>query len=177
MSRVGKLPVLIPEGVNIEISGNYLSVSGKLGKLSRDFPQEVRLIKSDDSIKVEPANESKRSRAMWGLSRALVEGMVTGVSQGFEKKLEIVGVGYRAAVDNKYLTLSLGYSHDIKFEIPEGISIKAIKPTLLSVSGYSKEKVGQVASLIVRQRPPEPYKGKGVNYLGRYIPRKEGKKK
>ena len=119
----------------------------------------------------------KSARAMWGLARSLLNNMVEGVSKGFEKKLEIFGVGYKTDVSGKFLTLSLGYSHEIKFEIPEGITIKAEKPTLLSISGYDKQKVGQVAALIVKQRPPEPYKGKGVKYQGQRILRKEGKKK
>ena len=177
MSRVGKVPVSIPEGVNINIEGQSVDVSGKLGKLAMEFSSEVKSAHEDNELKIEPVNISKRARAMWGLSRSLLDNMVIGVSKGFEKRLVIVGVGYKAAVDNKYLTLSLGYSHEIKFEIPEGITIKAIKPTLLSVSGFDKQKVGQVAALIVKQRPPEPYKGKGINYEGRKIRRKEGKKK
>jgi large subunit ribosomal protein L6 len=177
MSRVGKVPVSIPEDVNVKIEGQFVNVSGKLGQLAREFPSEVKIVHEDNLVKIEPVSISKRARAMWGLSRSLLNNMVTGVSKGFEKRLGIVGVGYKAAVDNKYLTLSLGYSHEIKFEIPEGITIKAIKPTLLSISGFDKQKIGQVAALIVKQRPPEPYKGKGVNYEGRKIRRKEGKKK
>ena len=124
-----------------------------------------------------PVDESKRSRAMWGLSRNLLRNQIQGVSEGFERKLEIIGVGYKAASEGKYLTLNLGYSHEIKFLIPEGITIKAIKPTLLSISGCDKQQVGQVAALIIKQRPPEPYKGKGIKHEGQVILRKEGKKK
>ncbi len=178
MSRVGKLPISIPDGVNVNINNRLVDVSGKLGNLAIQFPPEVKVTNEENSIKISPVNsDNKRDRAMWGLTRSLINNMVTGVSKGFEKKLEIVGVGYRAAVTDKFLTLNLGYSHDIKFEIPEGITIKAIKPTLLSISGYDKQKVGQVAAIIKQQRPPEPYKGKGIKYEGQHIRRKEGKKK
>lgn len=178
MSRVGKSPISIPEGVKVDISDKTVNVSGKLGKLSMNFPQEVQFVNENNVITVKPVDDSNRARAMWGLSRTLLNNMVVGVSQGFEEKLEIVGVGYRAAVeDDKYLNLSLGYSHEVKFEIPEGITIKAAKPTSLSIFGYDKQKVGQIAAMIIKQRPPEPYKGKGINYEGRKIRRKEGKKK
>lgn len=177
MSRVGKAPVSIPEGVKVEINGSVVNATGKMGKLSTTFPQEVKLTNSGTAITVEPVNDNKRSRAMWGLSRTLLNNMVVGVSEGFEKKLEIIGVGYKAAVEGKYLTLSLGYSHDVKFEIPEGITIKAIKPTLLSITGHDKQRVGEIAALIIKQRPPEPYKGKGIRHEGAKVRRKEGKKK
>lgn len=177
MSRIGKVPVVIPQGVVVELQDRKINVSGKLGKLSTNFPPEVSFIREGDTISVKPKDDSKRSKAMWGLSRSLLRNQVKGVSEGFEKKLEIIGVGYKAAVDDRFLTLNLGYSHEIKFLIPEGIAIKAIKPTLLSISGCDKEKVGQVAALIVQQRPPEPYKGKGIRYEGQVVRRKEGKKK
>lgn len=177
MSRVGKVPVSVPEDVTVNISSGAIDISGKLGKLSIPVPSEVKIRSKNNLITVDPISDDKNSRSMWGLIRSLVNNMVIGVSQGFEKKLEIVGVGYRAAVDGKYLNLSLGYSHDIKFEIPEDITIKAIKPTLLSITGYDKQKVGQVAAIIIKQRPPEPYKGKGIKYEGMQIRRKEGKKK
>lgn len=177
MSRVGKAPVSIPEGVKVEINGSVVNTTGKMGKLSTTFPPEVKLVNSGASITVEPVNDNKRSRAMWGLSRTLLNNMVVGVSEGFEKKLEIIGVGYKAAVEDKYLTLNLGYSHDVKLEIPEGITIKAIKPTLLSIAGHDKQRVGEVAALIIKQRPPEPYKGKGIRHEGAKVRRKEGKKK
>ena len=178
MSRVGKVPVTIPEGVNITLKEDRtIDVSGKLGTLSSRYPSEVQFSREENRILVKPVDLSNRARAMWGLSRNLLQNQVTGVSAGFEKKLEIVGVGYKAAVDAKFLTLNLGFSHEIKFLIPEGITIKAEKPTLLSVSGCDKQKVGQVAAIIVKQRPPEPYKGKGIKYEGQKVLRKEGKKK
>lgn len=177
MSRVGKLPIEIPEGVEVQINNAEVMVKGKMGQLTHIFPSEVQVKKEDKQISVVPNLEAKNARAMWGLTRSLLSNMVEGVSKGFEKKLEIVGVGYKADVSGQYLTLNLGYSHEIKFEIPEGIAIKAEKPTLLSVSGHDKQQVGQVAALIVKQRPPEPYKGKGVKYQGQRILRKEGKKK
>ncbi|MCH9753777.1 MAG: 50S ribosomal protein L6 [Alphaproteobacteria bacterium] len=177
MSRIGKAPINLPEGVMVNFNDNLVDVSGKCGKLSFQIPEEVKVEKRENTIVVTPADGSNRARAMWGLSRSLINNQVQGVSEGFEKKLEIVGVGYKAAVDGKFLTLNLGYSHEIKFLIPEGIAIKAIKPTLLSVSGCDKQKVGQVAAIIVKQRPPEPYKGKGIKYEGQVILRKEGKKK
>jgi large subunit ribosomal protein L6 len=177
MSRVGKVPIEIPEGVDVQVNGGEVLVKGKLGQLKQSFPAEVTIQKKDKHLVVEPDLKLKTARAMWGLSRSLLNNMVIGVSKGFEKKLEIFGVGYKAEVTDKFLTLSLGYSHEIKFEIPAGITIKAEKPTLLAISGYDKQKVGQVAAIIVKQRPPEPYKGKGVKYQGQRILRKEGKKK
>ena len=177
MSRVGKVPIEIPEGVEVLIKDSEIQVKGKLGKLAYGFPFEVTVIRRENKIVVEPDLEKKNARAMWGLARNLINNMVVGVSKGFEKKLDIVGVGYKAEVAGKILTLNLGYSHEIKFEIPDGVTITAEKPTLLSVFGYDKQKVGQVAAIIVKQRPPEPYKGKGVKYQGQRILRKEGKKK
>jgi len=177
MSRIGKVPIVIPQGVVVDLQDRRINVSGKLGKLSANFPPEVSFVREGDTISVKPKDDSKRSKAMWGLSRSILRNQVKGVSEGFEKKLEIIGVGYKSAVDDKFLTLNLGYSHEIKFLIPEGIAIKAIKPTLLSISGCDKQKVGQVAALIVQQRPPEPYKGKGIRYEGQVVLRKEGKKK
>lgn len=177
MSRIGKKPVIIPEGVKFNVQGHVVEVVGKLGALQSKFPNEVKFVNESGEIKVVPINDSKRARSMWGLSRSLLMNMMKGVSEGFSKRLEINGVGYKAAIDNKYLTLSLGYSHEIKFEIPKGIVIKAEKPTLLVISGYDKQKVGEVAAEIIKQRPPEPYKGKGIKYEGQQILRKEGKKK
>ena len=176
MSRIGKLPIAIPTGVECVIADQMVSISGKLGKLSFNFPREISVVMEDSKIKIVPVNETKRARAMWGLGRSLVNNMVIGVSQGFVKKLEITGVGYRAAVDGKFLTLNAGFSHEIKIAIPEGITIKADKPTLLTVSGCDKQQVGAICALIIKQRPPEPYKGKGISD-GRKIRRKEGKKK
>jgi large subunit ribosomal protein L6 len=176
MSRVGKLPVAIPSGVECVVNGQLLSVSGKLGKLSFNFPKEVTFSIEDQKIKVIPVNDSKKAKAMWGLSRSLVNNMVTGVAKGFEKRLEITGVGYKAAVDGKFLTLNVGLSHEVKIMIPEGVTVKAEKPTSLLISGYDKQRVGEMSALIMKQRPPEPYKGKGISD-GRPIRRKEGKKK
>ncbi|MEQ9116097.1 MAG: 50S ribosomal protein L6 [Rickettsiales bacterium] len=177
MSRIGKKEINLPEGVSANFEGSNVTVSGKLGSLSGVFPQEVSFLKEDKNIKVSPLSDSKKAKAMWGLARSLLNNMVIGVSEGFSKRLEIHGVGYKASVDNKYLTLNLGFSHEIKYEIPEGISIKAEKPTLLVISGVDKQKVGEVAAEIIKQRPPEPYKGKGIRYEGEQILRKEGKKK
>ena len=178
MSRIGKLPIKIPEGEKATVTDNTVSVVGKLGTLFYKFPIEIGVALEDGFLKTNIKDESsKKAKAFWGLSRSLISNMVKGVSEGFEKKLEISGVGYRAAVTGKYLTLALGYSHDIKFEIPEGIAIKSAKPTLLSITGCDKQKVGQVAAMIIKQKPPEPYKGKGIKHEGAWILRKEGKKK
>ena len=176
MSRIGKMPVVLPSEVECVIEGQLVSLSGKLGKLSFSFPKEVSISVEDGKIKVVPVGETKKARSMWGLSRSLVNNMVIGVSKGFEKKLEITGVGYKAATDDKFLTLYLGYSHEIKIEIPAGIKVKAEKPTSLVISSHDKQKVGEMSALIVKQRPPEPYKGKGISD-GTPIRRKEGKKK
>lgn len=176
MSRVGKLPVVVPSEVQCVVNGRDVSVSGKLGKLSYILPSEVSVVFENGELKVIPESKEKRARAMWGLARSLLNNMVTGVSKGFQKKLEIVGVGYKAAVDGNFIVLSLGHSHDIMYQIPEGVKVVAEKPTTLLISGSDKQKVGEVAAMIVKQRPPEPYKGKGVSD-GRPIRRKEGKKK
>ncbi len=177
MSRVGKKPVPVPAGVTARIEGQTVSVKGGKGELSFVVPEEVSVVLENGEIKVEPRSETKRAQAMWGTSRAQIANLVTGVTKGFEKKLEITGVGYKAAVAGKRLQLSLGYSHDIDFAIPDGIAIAAARPTELLVSGIDKRNVGQVAAEIRRLRPPEPYKGKGVKYAGEFIFRKEGKKK
>lgn len=176
MSRVGKIPVTIPEGVKPSYENNILKVSGKLGELSLQ-PSENVTVKIDGSdVIVTPNSDSNQSRAHWGLTRSLIANMVQGVSEGFSITLEIQGVGYRAAVAGKILTLFLGYSHEIKYFIPEGIDIKCEKPTLLVVTGVDKQKVGQVAALIMKQRPVEPYKGKGIFKQGSFVRRKVRKK-
>jgi large subunit ribosomal protein L6 len=177
MSRVGKNPVAIPAGVNIEIGGGKLSAKGKLGVLSMGLSPDVLVKVENGQVLVQPVGTSKRARMMWGTTRNLVRNMVTGVAQGYSKVLEITGVGYRAAVQGKELVLQLGYSHEIKYAIPEGITIKAEKPTTLSISGADRQKVGQVAAEIRSFREPEPYKGKGIKYDNEKILRKEGKKK
>lgn len=177
MSRVGKNPVAIPDGVILTQDGNALTVKGKRGELSYLTSDEVETIIADNEVTVKPRNDSNRARAMWGTTRSLIENMVIGVSDGFTKKLEIQGVGYKAQVQGKTLVLNLGYSHDVNYPIPEGIEIKTPQPTQIEIAGLNKQKVGQVASEIRSYRPPEPYKGKGVRYAGEQILRKEGKKK
>jgi large subunit ribosomal protein L6 len=177
MSRIGKKPVPIPSGVTANVEGQTVKVKGPKGALQVVLPDDVEVKMDAGTVKVDPRNETKRARAMWGTSRTLVSNLVTGVTQGFEKKLEITGVGYRAALQGKTLQISLGYSHEVLYPVPEGITIAAPKPTEIVVTGIDKQKVGQVAAEIRSFRPPEPYKGKGVKYAGEYIFRKEGKKK
>ncbi|MGB8277777.1 MAG: 50S ribosomal protein L6 [Methylovirgula sp.] len=177
MSRVGKKPVAIPAGVTARVDGQAVAIKGGKGELRFLAPGEVSVTFADNQIKVDPRTPTKRARAMWGMTRAMVSNLVTGVSKGFEKKLEITGVGYKASVQGKNLQLSLGYSHDVRFPIPEGIAIVTPKPTEINISGIDRQKVGQVAAEIRALRPPEPYKGKGVKYAKEFIFRKEGKKK
>jgi large subunit ribosomal protein L6 len=177
MSRVGKKPVSIPAGVTAKIDGQAIAIKGAKGELHFVAPVDVNVSLVDNQIKVDPRDETKRARAMWGTTRAMVNNLVTGVSKGFEKKLEITGVGYKAAVSGKNLQLSLGYSHDVQFPIPAGIAIVTPKPTEVTISGIDKRQVGQIAAEIRALRPPEPYKGKGVKYAGEFIFRKEGKTK
>ena len=177
MSRVGKYPVAVPSGVTVAITGRIVSAKGKLGELKLDLSDEVDATMENNHVVVKPLSDSKRSRTMWGTTRALINNMVRGVSQGFTRKLEINGVGYRAAVQGKELVLQLGYSHDVKYPIPQGITITAEKPTLLAITGADRQRVGQVAADIRGFRGPEPYKGKGVKYEEETIRRKEGKKK
>ena len=177
MSRIGKKPVAVPAGVTAKVDGQTVSFKGPKGELSFTVPDDVDVAFADNEVSVKPRHETKRAQAMWGMSRSMIANLATGVSQGFEKRLEITGVGYKAAVAGRKLQLSLGYSHDIDFPIPDGIDIKATRPTELVVAGNNKQVVGQVASEIRAFRPPEPYKGKGVRYAGEFIFRKEGKKK
>jgi large subunit ribosomal protein L6 len=177
MSRIGKKPVSIPSGVSVELSGSALSVKGPKGHLAMTLVDEVIATQEDGGIVVKPRTNNQRGRAMWGLQRTLVSNLVTGVSTGFTVKLAITGVGYRAAVQGKTLTLQLGYSHDVVYPIPEGIEIKTPTPTEIEISGIDKQKIGQIAAEIREWRKPEPYKGKGVRYVGEFIFRKEGKKK
>ena len=177
MSRVGKHPVEVPGGVEVAVQDNLVRAKGKLGQLAFQATDDVTVTLEDQKVVVKPVNESKRARALWGTTRARIQGMVTGVSEGFTKELEINGVGYRAAVQGKALNLQLGFSHEVAYPIPEGISIKCEKPTSITITGADKQQVGQVAAEIRAYRPPEPYKGKGVKYLDEYIVRKEGKKK
>jgi len=177
MSRIGKKPVAVPSGVTANVSGQTISVKGPKGTLQLTLPEDVTAKLESGAVQIDPRSDSKRARAMWGTSRSLLANIVTGVSKGFERRLEITGVGYRAAVQGKNLQLQLGYSHDISYPIPEGITIATPKPTEILVTGIDKQKVGQVAAEIRDYRPPEPYKGKGIKYAGEYIFRKEGKKK
>ena len=177
MSRIGKRAVAIPTGVTASVDGQTVKMKGPKGALELVLPAEVSAKLDKGSIKVDPRNETKRARSMWGTSRTLVANVVAGVTKGFEKKLEITGVGYRAAVQGKNLQLALGYSHDVVFPIPTGITVATPKPTEVVISGIDRQKVGQVAAEIRGFRKPEPYKGKGVKYEGEYIFRKEGKKK
>ncbi len=177
MSRVGKKPVAVPAGVTASVTGQHVRVKGAKGELSFSAPEEVVVAMDNGQITVTPKGQDKRSRAMWGMSRAQVANLMVGVSSGFERKLEITGVGYKAAVQGKILKLSLGYSHDIDYEIPAGITIVTPKPTEINISGIDKQVVGQTAAEIRDYRGPEPYKGKGVRYAGEFIFRKEGKKK
>jgi large subunit ribosomal protein L6 len=177
MSRIGKKPVPIPSGVTANVEGQTVKVKGPKGAMQVVLPDDVEIKMDAGAVQVDPRNETKRTRAMWGTSRTLVANLVTGVTKGFEKKLEITGVGYRAALQGKNLQISLGYSHEVLYPVPEGITIVAPKPTEIVVTGIDKQKVGQVAAEIRAFRPPEPYKGKGVKYAGEYIFRKEGKKK
>src|SRR5271163_4131981 len=176
MSRVGKKPIVIPSGVTAKVEGQHVAVKGAKGELKFTAPDAVSVKLEGGSVLVAPLGEDKRSRALWGTARARVQNLVVG-AKGFEKKLEINGVGYKAAVAGKNLQLSLGYSHDVIFPIPAGVTITAAKPTEISVAGIDKRQVGQVAAEIRGFRRPEPYKGKGVKYAGEFIFRKEGKKK
>ena len=177
MSRIGKKPVVVPAGVTAKVDGQLVSVKGAKGQLEFVVPDEVSVTQQDNAIKVDPRGDSKRARALWGTARARVNNIVVGVTKGFEKKLEITGVGYRAAVQGKNLQLALGYSHDVNFPIPAGITIVTPKPTEITISGIDKQQVGQIAAEIRALRGPEPYKGKGVKYVDEFIFRKEGKKK
>jgi large subunit ribosomal protein L6 len=177
MSRIGNKAVAIPSGVTANVDGQTIKMKGPKGALEAVLHEDVSVTMDKGSLKVEPRFETKRARSLWGTSRTLVANLVTGVTKGYEERLEINGVGYRAAVQGKQLNLQLGFSHDINYAIPQGITIATPKPTEIVVSGTDKQQVGQVAAELRGYRPPEPYKGKGVKYAGEYIFRKEGKKK
>ena len=177
MSRVGKYPVAIPQGVQVTLQGRTLVAKGKLGELRLPLTDDVEVEVADNQVAVKPRRDDRRSRTMWGTTRSLVNGMVTGVSAGFTKNMEINGTGYRAAVQGKDLVLNLGYSHEVRYPIPSGIKITCERPTAIRVEGVDKRHVGQVAAEIRGWRPPEPYKGKGIKYENEQILRKEGKKK
>ena len=177
MSRIGKKSVAVPKGVTANVSGQSVTVKGPKGELSFLAGDDVHVKFADGAISIEPNSETKRARSAWGMSRTMVSNLMKGVTQGFERKLEINGVGFRAAVQGKNLHLNLGYSHDVVFAIPAGIKIECPKATEIVVTGADKQKVGQVAAEIRQFRKPEPYKGKGVKYSDEHIFRKEGKKK
>jgi large subunit ribosomal protein L6 len=177
MSRIGKRPVPMPAGVSATTEGQILSVKGPKGTLTLQMRDEIVYDIGDDGITVKPGNDTKQARAFWGMQRTLVQNLVTGVTEGFTKTLEITGVGYRAAAQGKNLRLQLGYSHDVNIAVPEGLTVATPDPTTVVISGNDKQRVGQLAAEIRRWRKPEPYKGKGIKYRGEYIFRKEGKKK
>ncbi len=177
MSRVGKRPVAVAAGVTASVEGQTVKVKGPKGQLQFVVHDDVSVEMKDGAIRVAPRFETKRAQALYGTSRAQIANLIEGVTKGFEKKLEITGVGYRAALQGKNLQLALGYSHDVVYPIPEGIQIAVPKPTEITISGNDPQRVGQVAAEIRGYRPPEPYKGKGVKYADEFIFRKEGKKK
>ena len=177
MSRIGKNPVAVPNGVSVDIVGALVTAKGKLGELSAQFTDDVEVTQEDNRVYVKPLNGSREARKMWGTSNSIISNLVVGVSEGFTRKLEINGVGYRAQVQGNTLNLQLGFSHDVNYPIPEGIEIKCADQTQIEIFGANKQRVGQVAAEIRAYRPPEPYKGKGIKYDNESILRKEGKKK
>jgi len=176
MSRVGKLPVSVPEGVKVTLNGLSVSVSGPKGSLEKVFAGDISIAMDGASIIVKPLNETKHVRAMWGTARSIINGMVKGVKEGFAEELEVNGVGYRASVKGKYLNLTLGKSHNTKIEIPEIVTVDTPKQTTIMLSSADKAALGRFRALLIKQRPPEPYKGKGIKVKGQYVQRKEGKK-
>jgi large subunit ribosomal protein L6 len=177
MSRIGKKPVELPAGVTASVSGQAIEVKGPKGVLTFKATDDVTISVEDNAVSITPRGSSKRARQQWGMSRTCVQNLVTGVTVGFKKELVITGVGYRAALQGSVLKLALGYSHDVLFDVPAGITITVGKPTEIAVEGIDSQLVGQVAANIREWRKPEPYKGKGIAYKGEYIFRKEGKKK
>jgi len=177
MSRIGKKPIDLPSGVSAMVAGQTVEVKGPKGVRSFTAADDVTITLADGALSVRPRGTSKRARQQWGMSRTQVANLVTGVTTGFKKEMELVGVGYRAAAQGKVLKLSLGYSHDVDFAVPEGVTITTPKPTEITVEGIDQQVVGQVAANIREWRKPEPYKGKGIKYKGEFIFRKEGKKK
>jgi large subunit ribosomal protein L6 len=177
MSRIGKKPIPVPNGVTATVDGQSVTVKGPKGQLAWTVAEEIEVVQENGAITLTPREDTQRARAMWGLSRTLLGNMVEGVTKGFEKNLELVGVGYRAAMKGKSLSLQLGYSHDVDLPAPDGITFAVGKPTEVKISGIDKQAVGEMAARIRKIRPPEPYKGKGVRYAGEKVRRKEGKKK
>jgi large subunit ribosomal protein L6 len=176
MSRVGKLPVQVADGIKVEISGLFVKVQGPKGSLEKNFAGLISIEHKDSQIIVKPLDDSAEARAMWGTARSIINGMVVGVKDGFKEELEVNGVGYRAVVKGKYLNLTLGKSHNTKIEIPEGIQVETPKQTVIMLESHDKHKLGQYVATIRSQRPPEPYKGKGIRRKNEYVQRKEGKK-
>jgi large subunit ribosomal protein L6 len=177
MSRIGKKPIPVPNGVTVTLDGQQVTVKGPKGQLAWTVAEEIEVRQEDGAVTLALREDTQRARAMWGLSRSLVGNMVEGVTKGFERNLELVGVGYRAAMKGRSLSLQLGYSHDVDMVPPEGITFAVGKPTEVKISGIDKQAVGEMAARIRKVRPPEPYKGKGVRYAGEKVRRKEGKKK
>ena len=177
MSRIGKKPVPVPAGVTANVSGQTVEVKGPKGTIVFTATDDVTITLADGSVSVAPRGTSKRARQQWGMSRSMIENLVTGVTKGFKKELEIQGVGYRAAIQGNVLKLSLGYSHEVNFDVPKGVTVTTPKQTEIVVEGIDPQLVGQVAANIREWRGPEPYKGKGIRYKGEFIFRKEGKKK
>lgn len=177
MSRIGKKTIAVPKGVTVTLDGQNVTVKGPKGERSWTVAEEIEVKQEGDELSLTPRSDTARARAMWGLSRTLVSNMVTGVTEGFEKTLELVGVGYRAALKGQALSLQLGFSHDVDIAPPAGITFVVPKQTEIKISGNDKQVVGEIAAVIRKMRPPEPYKGKGVRYQGETVRRKEGKKK
>ncbi len=177
MSRVGKYPVPVPDGVTVTVNGPEVTVKGKLGTLCQTFPAGVEISQADGTIVVTPGSTDGSSKSAWGLTRAVIANMVTGVSDGFKRHLDIEGVGYRAAVKDGILSLQLGYSHDVHIAIPDDLEVTCPRQTEIEVAGANRQRVGQLAAEIRAFRPPEPYKGKGIRYRGEFVRRKEGKRK
>jgi large subunit ribosomal protein L6 len=177
MSRIGKKAVAVPSGITANVEGQTVKIKGPKGALQVVVPDDVAVKLDAGQIKVDPRADTKRARAQWGTSRTLIANLIAGVTKGFEQRLEINGVGYRAAVQGKNLQIALGYSHDIVYPIPEGITIATPRPVEIVITGIDRQKVGQVAAEIRDYRPPEPYKGKGIKYAAERVFRKEGKKK
>lgn len=177
MSRIGKQIIAVTEGIEVTVNGNNIKIKGPKGELELNFSEKIEVIYNDNQIQVKRNNDEPEDRSLHGLTRALINNMIIGVSEGFEKRLEIIGVGYRAQVSGSKITLNLGFSHPIELTAPEGVSVKMDekqKNTVI-ISGISKQAVGQFAAIIRKFRPPEPYKGKGIRYVGEYVPRKAGK--
>ena len=177
MSRIGKKPIALPAGVTATVEGQTVTVKGPKGQLAWTVSDEIEVKQEGSEITFAPRNDTQRARGMWGLSRSLVDNMVVGVTTGFERTLELVGVGYRAAMKGRALSMQLGFSHDVDIPAPDGITFATPRQTEILISGIDKQLVGEIAARIRKIRPPEPYKGKGVRYAGENVRRKEGKKK